>query len=153
MQLLGRLPLMVILAAIGSLAMLVPAGYASALGQGQLAHGFAMSAALLLVLVVITALADAASPRGHSVRGMLLTLLATYALLPVLLALPLWAALPDTGLLNAWWEMTSSLTTTGASLYDADLLEAPLHLWRGLVGWLGGLFTLVAAVAIMSTLR
>lgn len=153
MDVLARLPLMVILAVIGAVAMLIPAGYASALGEDQLATIFASSAGLSLVLIAITALASISPVARDSSRSALLTLFGTYAFLPVMLALPLWAALPDTGLLNAWWEMVSSLTTTGASLYDPERLAAPLHLWRGLVGWLGGLFMLVAAVAIMAPLR
>ncbi|MDN3712288.1 hypothetical protein QWZ10_11810 [Paracoccus cavernae] len=64
MALLNRLPLMVLLAGLGTLAMLVPAGYASALGQDELATIFAMSALLLLVLVVVTGFASAAAPSG-----------------------------------------------------------------------------------------
>ncbi len=153
MALLNRLPLMVLLAGLGTLAMLVPAGYASALGQDELATIFAMSALLLLVLVVVTGFASAAAPSGDSTRAMLLTVVGTVTLLPALFAVPLMFALPDTGFFNAWWEMVSSLTTTGASLYSAELLPAPLHLWRGLVGWMGGLFMLVAATAILAPLR
>ncbi|MFN4102601.1 MAG: TrkH family potassium uptake protein, partial [Pararhodobacter sp.] len=80
-------------------------------------------------------------------------MLAVFVGLPLLLALPFAESLPDTGWFNAWWEMVSALTTTGASLYSADLLPAPLHLWRALVGWMGGFFILVAAVAILAPLR
>ncbi len=73
--------------------------------------------------------------------------------MPLILAIPLAESLPDTGLFNAWWEMVSALTTTGASLYSADLLPMPLHLWRAMVGWMGGFFMLVAAIAILAPLR
>lgn len=153
MRLLSQLPLMVILAAIGALAMLVPAGYAAALDMDELAHIFAISAGVSLVLIAVTAIASAAAPSGDTNRTVLLTLFGTVTLLPAMLAMPFWAALPDTGPFNAWWEMVSCLTTTGASLYAAEALPAPLNLWRSLVGWLGGLFILVAAVAILAPLR
>ncbi len=153
MRLIAHLPLMVILAALGALAMLIPAAYAQVLGELKLARIFTMSAGISAVLIAVTALAGAARPAGDSTRAVLLTLFGTVTLLPAMLAVPLWAALPDTGILNAWWEMVSSLTTTGASLYDPDRLPLPLHLWRGLVGWLGGLFMLCAAIAIMAPLR
>lgn len=153
MAFVNRLPLMVLLAGAGTLSMLVPAAYASALGQAELAGIFAMSSLLLTVLVVVTAIASAAAPAGDTTRAMLLTVVGTMTLLPALFAVPLMFALPDTGFFNAWWEMVSCLTTTGASLYSAELLPAPLHLWRGLVGWMGGLFMLVAATAILAPLR
>ncbi|MDF3605713.1 hypothetical protein PE067_05840 [Paracoccus sp. DMF-8] len=153
LRLLSHLPLMVILAGVGALAMLVPAAYAAALEQDELARIFAMSSAVSLVLIAVTALATAAAPAGDTTRTMLLTMLGTMVLLPVMLAVPVLVALPDTGLFNAWWEMVSCLTTTGASLYSAEALPAPLHLWRALVGWMGGLFMLVAAISIMAPLR
>jgi trk system potassium uptake protein TrkH len=60
---------------------------------------------------------------------------------------------PDTGLVNSWWEMVSSFTTTGASLYDPERLPVSLHLWRALVGWMGGFFILVMAIAVLAPLR
>lgn len=49
--------------------------------------------------------------------------------------------------------MLSCLTTTGASLYAAELVAPTLHLWRGILGWLGGLFILTAAIALMAPMR
>ena len=50
MQLLGRLPLLVLLIGIAGLAMLVPAGYAAATGWTAIAGYFAFSALLMLVV-------------------------------------------------------------------------------------------------------
>ena len=50
--------------------------------------------------------------------------------------------------------MLSCLTTTGATLFDRPrLLAEPLHLWRALVGWVGGLMVLVTAFAILAPLN
>ena len=123
------------------------------LSAEEIAAAFAVSALGFLTLGVIVALATAAAPATAPAQGVLGTLIGVYAGLPLIAAVPFAAVMRDTGLFNAWWEMVSSLTTTGASLYSADLLPLPLHLWRSMVGWMGGFFVLVAAVAILAPLR
>ena len=150
---LSRLPLLIHLAALGALAMLIPAAYASATNAHVIARIFFYSSVLCLIVTAMIGIAMAAGPRGLQARNNLLTMVAVMTLLPLMLAIPFAQSQPDTGLFNAWWEMVSSLTTTGASLYAAELLPAPLHLWRATVGWLGGLFMLIAAVAILAPLR
>ena len=152
-RILIRLPLFVILIGVGALAMMLPAAYASATDEEEIARNFFYSGVLFLILDAMIALASASRPTEGKARSMLLTLVGAMALLPVMLAVPFAESLPDTGLFNAWWEMVSSITTTGASLYAPDLIPAPLHLWRATVGWIGGLFILVAAIAIMAPLR
>ncbi|WP_313350469.1 potassium transporter TrkG [Paracoccus sp. (in: a-proteobacteria)] len=153
MRLLLHLPLIVILAGIGALAMVLPGLYAHALESHKIGSIFLGAAGLFVILAAILGLATANRPEGSQSRSVLLTMLGTMVLLPAMLAVPFALALPDTGFFNAWWEMISCLTTTGASLYSADLLPAPLHLWRALVGWMGGLFMLVAAIALLAPLR
>ena len=148
-----RLPLIVILAGIGALAMIVPGLYAHAQDLHKIGSIFLGCAGLFFLLSVILALSTADEPEGPRARSVLLTMLGTMAVLPAMLAAPFAFSLPDTGFFNAWWEMVSCLTTTGASLYSAELLAPPLHLWRALVGWMGGLFMLVAAVALLAPLR
>ena len=153
MAVLVRLPLIVILAGVGALAMLVPGAYASALGDQRIATAFFLCAGLFSLLIGLIGLATINWPEAPRTRTVLLTMIGTMTLLPAMLAVPFLTAQPDTGFLNAWWEMVSSLTTTGATLYSGELLPDPLHLWRGLVGWLGGLFMLVAAVALLAPLH
>lgn len=148
-----RQPLLIQLTVLAALAMLVPAAYASIVNHHVIARNFFYSSLLTLIVTGLIALALAANPPGRQARDTLLSMLAAFTVLPVVLAVPFAQSLPDTGLFNAWWEMVSSLTTTGASLYSADLLPAPLHLWRAMVGWLGGFFMLVAAIAILAPLR
>lgn len=140
MQRLGRLPLLVLLIGIAGAAMLVPAGYAAATGWKAISGYFFFSALLMLVLTLLLGIATSGRvrpPPGGNGLPALSTMLAVFGILPVALGVPLAMALPDTGLFNAWWEMVSCLTTTGATLYAADMLAPPLHLWRSLVGWLG----------------
>ena len=152
-RILQRLPLMVLLSGIVALTMLVPASFASVTGDAAIARTFFYAALFILTFCGLIGVATHANPRPQRSRETLLTMLGVFGLLPLLMALPFAESLPDTGFFNAWWEMVSSLTTTGASLYSADLLPAPLHLWRSLVGWMGGFFVLVSAVAILAPLR
>lgn len=149
----ARLPVPVIAWLILSAAMLVPAGHALATGRRDLASIFAGCAAASGTFALMLALAVQSGPRQTAARGVLLSLIAVEAGLPLIAALPLARIQPDTGLFNAWWEMLSCLTTTGATLYAPDLLPPSLHLWRAVVGWLGGLFMLSAAVAMLAPLR
>jgi len=153
MSVLMRLPLMVILAGAVSLAMIVPGLYAHVLDQHHLGSAFLSCGGIFLVLTALVGIATADRPRAENARLVLLTMLGAMLLLPAMMAVPFLLAVPDTGFFNAWWEMISCLTTTGATLYAADLLPAPLHLWRAMVGWMGGLFMLVAAVALLAPLH
>ncbi|MDO5529518.1 MAG: potassium transporter TrkG [Paracoccus sp. (in: a-proteobacteria)] len=147
-------PALVTLSGASGALMLVPAGYASAQGAPQLAATFAASGMLVIVAAVTVYLAIAANPRRAApLRSVLRAVLGLMIALPLVLALPLYMARPDHGLIAAWWEMVSALTTTGATLYAPGDLAAPLHLWRGIVGWLGGLFILVTAISVFAPLR
>ena len=152
MNALLRLPLFVLLAAMIGASMMLPAAYASVNNNDELARIFLYSGLLVLVMAGLIGLATSANPHQARPRDALLTMLAAYAGMPLIMAVPFAEAMPDTGLFNAWWEMTSALTTTGASLYSADLLPMPLHLWRAMAGWMGGFFILAAATAILTGL-
>lgn len=153
MQRLLSLPLLLVLSGAGGLAMLVPAMHAAQNGDWRMARAFLFSGALVLALVALIGLAVAANPRKPGSRGDLLSLVGAYALLPLALALPLYEVIPGASFGDVWWEMVSALTTTGATLFPAAELPATVHLWRAMVGWLGGYFTLIAAVAILAPLN
>jgi trk system potassium uptake protein TrkH len=150
---LAELPLLVVLLGLTAAIALVPAIYA--LGADDLEHArdFLYSALILFTLTVMLGIATAAySPRDPA-RSHLAALVLAYAVLPFALALPLVEALPDTTLTNAWFEMISSFTTTGASVYPPERLADPVHLWRATVGWFGGFLTILAAYAILAPLN
>jgi len=55
---------------------------------------------------------------------------------------------------NALFESTSGVTTTGATVVeDFDAHGRSIHLWRSILQWMGGLGILVIAVALLSQLR
>lgn len=147
---LAKLPLLVTVIGVSALAMLLPAVHALALGDRWVAGSFFLWSMLSLLLGLFLALAMAGRDRSDRPRRHLIGLLLIFTVLPLLLAVPFQQAVRNTTFLNAYVEMVSSLTTTGATLFDeAGRLSPSLHLWRATVGWLGGLFIWVSAVAVL----
>jgi trk system potassium uptake protein len=150
---LAELPLLVVLLGLSGVIALVPALFAIGMNDHEHARDFLYSALILLVIAVMLGIATAAySPRDPA-RSHLAALVLAYAVLPFALALPMLEALPDTTLTNAWFEMVSAFTTTGASVYQPDRLVDSVHLWRATVGWFGGFLILLAAYAILAPLN
>lgn len=148
-----NIPLFLVLTGLMSLAMYLPAVH------GLVNERFAQSRAFFytgtLGLFATTLITIALSGRPRKLRGGLgdlAALLAAFSVLPLVLAVPFQQALGTTSFLNAYVEMVSSLTTTGATLFDPNRLSGTLHLWRATVGWFGGLVMWLAAAAILAPL-
>ena len=135
-----RFPLILILAGLAALLMFPPALDAAMRGNSQVGRAFLYSGGLGLAAVICLALAVSNRVTRHEPTDVqnLASLLLAYLLLPLYLALPFYLGVRNTSFLNAWLEMVSSLTTTGATMFDAPgRIKESLHLWRGLVGWAG----------------
>ncbi|MCV2865721.1 TrkH family potassium uptake protein [Albidovulum sediminicola] len=153
MHRLRNVPVLVLLMGIGAVLMFLPAIHAISLRNHFVARAFFYSGSLFLILVALIGLATSANRHDDTPRGQLLALLGAFVLLPLMLAVPMAEAIPDTTYLNAWWEMLSSVTTTGATLFAPDRLAPSIHLWRALVGWMGGAIILVSAVAVLAPMN
>ncbi|MFN6951993.1 MAG: TrkH family potassium uptake protein [Albidovulum sp.] len=153
MRRLRDLPFTVILMGIGALAMYVPAFHAFGVRDYQVSRAFFYSGTIFLIIAVLVGIATAANRAGHPGRDQLLTLLTAYTVLPLMLAVPFAEAVPNTTYYGAWWEMVSSVTTTGATLFAPERLPDSVHLWRALVGWMGGFFVLVTAAAVLAPMN
>ena len=146
-----KLPLFVILMGVGAAAMLIPAVHATYLDLHRTAQPFLYSAILFGVLTAFLGLATYGRDGRHKARNQLVTLVAAYALLPLMLAIPMREAVTGLTLFAMYFEMVSALTTTGASLIDPPAqVVSTIHLWRALVGWMGGFLILTAAAAILA---
>ncbi len=145
--------ILIVLVAMTAFAMLLPAAIGFTLREHRAARAFLYSAALLGSFAGLVYLANRSRVgRTGAFSHPFFVLTAAYAALPLIMAIPLTEAVPGLTLFRAWFEMTSSFTTTGASLLGEDVPVA-VHVWRALVAWAGGAFVLVYALAILAPLN
>ncbi len=147
------LPLIVLMMGMGAIAMMVPAIHAMLIEDYRLSHVFGLSSMLFLFLTAILGIALGNHRSRSLARSHLAALAAAYTLLPLMLAVPFQQGVQSTSFTNAWFEMVSAITTTGATLFEPGRLQDPLHLWRALVGWMGGFLAWVAAFALMAPMN
>ncbi|NNF25241.1 MAG: TrkH family potassium uptake protein [Rhodobacteraceae bacterium] len=147
------LPFLLILMGIGAASMMLPAIHAAAIRDLHVARAFFYFSLLFLVLFAMIAVAMVHNPVRRQARSHLIALLATYSVLPLMLAVPFFEAVGNTTFANSYFEMVSSLTTTGATLFEPDRLPPSVHLWRAQVGWMGGFFVWVTSVAVLAPLN
>lgn len=149
------LPFFVLMMGIGAVMMLVPAVHALDRQDFDTARVFLYGAIISAVLTLLIGLATRGHVPGNAARSHLVALFAAYGILPLMLALPFQeAGPPGTNLREAWFEMVSAMTTTGATLWDnPGRLNMSLHLWRAMVGWGGGFLAWVMAVSILAPMN
>jgi trk system potassium uptake protein TrkH len=138
---LRKYPLFILIMMIGALSMTLPALHAAKLGELRVMQVFLSYELLVLIISVTLGIALMNRMPRISARSHLITIILVYGLLPLFLAMPFTALIPSIGPMQGYFEMLSSLTTTGATLINDPLsIAEPLHLWRALVAWMGGFF-------------
>ncbi|MEM9639177.1 MAG: TrkH family potassium uptake protein, partial [Pseudomonadota bacterium] len=148
------LPLFLLIFGVASVSMLIPALHGGAVRNLDTARMFFYSGILGLTLFSLIAIAHAGRRPRHGALGTLMSLFSTFVFLPGFLAVPFYEGLGTTSYLNAYVEMVSAITTTGATLFqDPERLDSTLHLWRAQVGWMGGAVMWIAASAILAPLN
>ncbi|MEP2715668.1 potassium transporter TrkG [Pseudophaeobacter sp.] len=148
-----RLPLFLLIWSLVSLAMWIPAAHALALDDHPTSRAFFYSGVLGLFFVALAGLSLGNRVPRYGMPGQLLSLLATFVILPLFLAVPVQESLRNTSFLNAYFDMVSAVTTTGADIFaDPGRLPPSLHLWRAMVAWLGGLLMWISASAVLAPL-
>lgn len=147
------MPFFVAMVGLSALAMLIPAIMAVATEDFETARVFFYSSLVFLILTVLVGFATQGIKPVTSERTHLVALVAAYLVLPAILAVPVSDAIGNTRFFNAYFEMVSSLTTTGATVFDPARLAPAVHLWRALVGWFGGLLIWTTAAAVMAPLN
>ena len=88
---------------------------------------------------------------GH--RDALLVVSIVWTVLIFFSGIPLYLA-SDLSIVDSLFEATSGLTTTGATVLSpiTEQFSAPLHLWRVMIHWIGGLGIIVLFVALFPTI-
>ena len=121
------------------------------LRQGQTG---AFSIGLILSFFISGALLlSGYTSRRHRARGveLLLIMVLFWTVLPLLASVPFLGTSQVDGLLAAYFEAVSALTTSGGSILAVPEAESAATLvWRALLNWLGGLWVLVFAVAVLA---
>ena len=149
-----KLPFLVILMAASAAAMLVPAAHAARIGDYFTARIFVECGLLIFLLTAMIGIATYNRPPATNARSQLIALLAAYFVLPLVLAFPMLFFNTKATAFDLYFEMLSCLTTTGATVFSpSSHVPEPVHLWRALVGWLGGFLILVSAFAIFSPMN
>ena len=135
-----------------ALMMAVPLAFALA-GRDDAEHAFVLSATFTLACGLLMSLANRRSRRELQPRDGFVLVGLTWLVLPVFGALPLWLAIPDASLTNAYFEAMSALTATGATAFSGlDGLPLSINVWRCFMMFVGGLGIIVLAVAILPLL-
>lgn len=149
-----RLPPFTLFLALLALLMLAPAGFAVLERDWLSMRSFLYAAIFTGFCAAILGFALAGAMRGAPARTELVLLILTWAIAPIFASIPLLLITPGLGYIGGYFEMMLAFTTTGGTTYT-DLLRVPMavHLWRGLVGWAGGLLTLTAAYVIFAPRR
>lgn len=146
-----RQPLLALCLVPLGLAMLVPSLFGLVERDWHSMRSFLYGAIFTLFAAAVLALALSSGRKGNEPRAELRDLVVCWFLVPLFAAIPVWLRTPLIGAGGAWFEMLSAFTTTGGTIYAEPGRIAPaIHLWRGIMGWLGGLLTLSAAFAILA---
>jgi trk system potassium uptake protein TrkH len=149
-----NLPLFLLLFGVFSASMIVPAVYGAAVRELEAARAFFYAGLLGVIAFGLIGVAHAGRPSRFGALGPLLSLFSAFVFLPFALAVPFVEALPTTKFMNAYYEMVSAITTTGATMFDdPERLDRTLHLWRAQVGWMGGGLMWIAASAILAPMH
>lgn len=149
MQWLKKQPLFVLLLGIAALAMYIPMVFSIRLEDWLYARTFFYHGTFFLIITGFLSIAFSTHTLSQKSASRILDLFSSFIFLPIFLAMPFDYLVPQIGLGDAYFEMLSCLTTTGATLFtDPKSLPDVLHLWRAIVGWSGGFLMLVVALGI-----
>ncbi|MCY4288486.1 MAG: TrkH family potassium uptake protein [Aestuariivita sp.] len=148
-------PLFLKLMVIAALSTYIPAVHAFVRDDHETSRIFFYSGTLGLIgfLIIAIAVANSIATRKSNDFGHLISLIALFVFAPLYLALPHYEALDTATYFDAYVDMVSALTTTGADLIgDLQTVNGTIHLWRAQVAWMGGLMMWIAASAILAPL-
>ncbi len=151
-SLLPLLPILGVVIALFSLAMLVPLAFAI-VGHDAALVAYDGSIAITAGFGVVLWWATRRHKRELQPRDGFLLVTLIWTVLPVFATLPLLFALPNLSVSDAYFEAMSGLTASGGTaLVGLDTLPLSINVWRCLLQFIGGLGVVVVAVAILPLL-
>lgn len=138
--------------ALFSITFLVPLAYAF-LHDEPTVHAFLAGFLLTFVTGVIMHMLTRRYRRELQPRDGFLMVSTLWTGIPAACSIPMMLYMPHLSFTDAYFEMVSALTTTGATvLTGLDALPASINIWRHLLCWVGGMGILVLAVAVLPLL-
>jgi trk system potassium uptake protein TrkH len=132
--------------------MIIPALVAMYYDAGHTAEFLEAGAIVILLGMGMIRFGGGAPERLSHRDGFLIVALA-WLMLALIGAVPFWTTGTLPSIVDAMFESTSGLTTTGATVISGlDHLPHSILLWRSMQEWLGGMGIIVLAVAVMPLL-
>ena len=114
---------------------------------------FAGSALTTCFTAVLIGLSTRGAPKRLHTREAFIMVTLVWIVLALFASLPLMLSDLHLSFTDAFFEAMSGLTTTGSTVITGlDTMPPGLHLWRGILQWLGGLGIIVMAVSILPLL-
>lgn len=136
-----------------SLSMFIPAFAALTTDNMEHARVFFNSAALTGFFAGLLIISLRGKEVGLTKRASLLLIVLTWTVLPIFAAVPIYFSGVIFSPSKALFEAVSGLTTSGATVIThLDRQPAAILVWRALLQWLGGLYTVIAASGILALL-
>ena len=127
-------------------AMLISLGY----GEWGAVRGFLYTIALLAFVSLVLFLICRKAPNALSAREGMVCVGTSWIILSLFGCLPFFLSREIPSYIDAFFEIVSGFTTTGASiLSDVEALPKGLLYWRSFSHWLGGMGVLVFLLAII----
>jgi trk system potassium uptake protein TrkH len=119
------------------------------------AKAFALASVLTMVAgATVSAACASAGARSLSLKQGFLLTAASWTIFPAVAALPVMLGAPHLGFTDAYFEFTSAMTTTGATvIVGLDDLPRGVLLWRGIVSWIGGVGVILFAMILLPVLN
>ena len=125
----------------------------SAIAEDGAIDAFSQGTLITLLSGALMFILTSRSPIKVSRKAGFLLVTMCWSLVSVFCTLPLLLYLPGLSFIDAYFEVISGLTTTGATaLNGLDQLPMSINLWRHELTWFGGIAIIVFAVAILPIL-
>jgi len=116
-------------------------------------EAFWLSSIITLLLGLLMYLPTLRMPKKVTRQAGFLLVAFTWVVVSLICTLPLMLYFPEMSFIDAYFEMASALTTTGATVMSGlDSLPMSINLWRHELNWIGGMGIIVFAVAILPML-
>ncbi len=138
---------------MGSSGLMATCLLTSLLAQDGAQTAFLLATALTLLAGALMFFPTISTPKIVSRQAGFLLVSITWSLLPVFCTLPLLFYMPKLSFVDAYFEVVSGLTTTGATILSGlDQLPMSINLWRHELNWIAGMGIIIFAVAILPIL-